>query len=747
MNKVPTLGILILARNEAEQIGACLASVSGADVCLVADTGSTDGTAQIARDCQATVIHLAWEDHFSTARNNALMQLHTDWVLVLDADERCLTSISDIRTLIYTARHEAFTVQIESRIHDEDVYLSVTHHTVRLFRRRAEYEYRGIIHEDIAPSIIEHAGNDSVSASFIRFAHNGLLPSIMQRKDKLIRNARLLRAALLLNQHDPFILYGLGVTACQLQHPDQAIDWFQLALLHAPKDASYRSTLIRDTAKAHFAIGELSAAEQFTMTGIADYPDYPDLHLLLASILEQQGLLVEALASCQTALSAEANQFATETGTSSFLVHTKMGALCCALGRYQESAQHYYTALKQHPRYEPALHGVVEAFCEKGIVEEEIAYFVENLWGSVQLPEAAPLIRVYRQAGFASSLSRICSPQLQHPQALFGIASAWMMTNRHKEAASLLQSLLERHLLPEHERTLLEGLHALSLWQTNIQDPLLRSQPHPSWSSSTQAAWHWLIGQTEHVQAQTEQPNTNVAYSPIVTELDQQEHHAGENDKSNAQLADSNDNSSDHDQSKRVEPPISEALFDTLCTWIRLLEEHAIVHPLTFWARFGTPWDARCMKALFHAGHTNEAANYFLAAMSKQQLDAEGAIMLAELLLEKGHWSEAVDLLEGAQKLTQSDVESQGHSNKHLREQAIRLNSMLSLAYVQLAIRHLTTAIELQPDIPEWKNHLQSLNLAVSRVNQLPWRTKRSTIQRRVQHLVQSTSIGLSHRS
>ncbi len=85
---MPTVGLSMIVKNEAQTLGQCLQSVSGiVSQIVIADTGSTDNTADIAREFGATVISVPWENHFANARNAALQLMQTDWVLVLDADE------------------------------------------------------------------------------------------------------------------------------------------------------------------------------------------------------------------------------------------------------------------------------------------------------------------------------------------------------------------------------------------------------------------------------------------------------------------------------------------------------------------------------------------------------------------------------------------------------------------------------------------------------------------------------------
>ena len=54
---------------------------------FVLDTGSSDGTPEIARRAGARVDTFHWCDDFSAARNAALQRADADWALVLDADE------------------------------------------------------------------------------------------------------------------------------------------------------------------------------------------------------------------------------------------------------------------------------------------------------------------------------------------------------------------------------------------------------------------------------------------------------------------------------------------------------------------------------------------------------------------------------------------------------------------------------------------------------------------------------------
>ena len=85
-DKLP-LSVTIIARNAAAQIEPCLASVSFADEVVVVDSGSTDGTAELARRHGARVESKEWLG-FGRQKQHAVSLARNDWVLCLDTDER-----------------------------------------------------------------------------------------------------------------------------------------------------------------------------------------------------------------------------------------------------------------------------------------------------------------------------------------------------------------------------------------------------------------------------------------------------------------------------------------------------------------------------------------------------------------------------------------------------------------------------------------------------------------------------------
>jgi glycosyltransferase involved in cell wall biosynthesis len=94
------LTVTVITYNEAVHIAAALDSVAWADEIIVVDSGSTDGTAEIARAKATRVFTREWPG-YSAQKNFAADQASHDWVLSMDADERVTPALAaEIRALL-----------------------------------------------------------------------------------------------------------------------------------------------------------------------------------------------------------------------------------------------------------------------------------------------------------------------------------------------------------------------------------------------------------------------------------------------------------------------------------------------------------------------------------------------------------------------------------------------------------------------------------------------------------------------
>ncbi|WP_428387481.1 WcaF family extracellular polysaccharide biosynthesis acetyltransferase [Mucisphaera sp.] len=91
------IDVMIITFNEALNLPHCIGSVRGwAKRVFVVDSGSTDGTVDIARDLGAEVVHHDWEG-YAKQKNWGLNNLpfESEWVLILDADEVITEKLRD----------------------------------------------------------------------------------------------------------------------------------------------------------------------------------------------------------------------------------------------------------------------------------------------------------------------------------------------------------------------------------------------------------------------------------------------------------------------------------------------------------------------------------------------------------------------------------------------------------------------------------------------------------------------------
>jgi glycosyltransferase involved in cell wall biosynthesis len=103
-----TLTIIIAAKNEARNISDCVKSASFADEIIVLDSGSTDGTQQLAESIGAKVISTDWPG-YGPQQSRGIGLAKSDWVLSLDADERITPTLkAEVLEAIHSGRADGY---------------------------------------------------------------------------------------------------------------------------------------------------------------------------------------------------------------------------------------------------------------------------------------------------------------------------------------------------------------------------------------------------------------------------------------------------------------------------------------------------------------------------------------------------------------------------------------------------------------------------------------------------------------
>lgn len=147
------LSALIITKNEAHHIRACLESLQWADEIIVVDSGSTDQTREICQELGAKVYLHDWPG-FGIQKNRALQYASHEWVLSIDADERVSPELqAAIKSVLEesTPSFNAYTVARISSYCGRFIRHSGWYpdHIVRLFKRKQFTFSPDLVHERV----------------------------------------------------------------------------------------------------------------------------------------------------------------------------------------------------------------------------------------------------------------------------------------------------------------------------------------------------------------------------------------------------------------------------------------------------------------------------------------------------------------------------------------------------------------------------------------------------------------------
>lgn len=250
-----TIGLSMIVKNEAHNLVPCLQSVQGlVSQIVIADTGSTDGSVEVAREHGAFVFSIPWESDFAKARNASLERLTTDWVLVLDADEELdYEAKKIIPDLLRAPLAAAYRATFRNYVHAQHARNFDTvsrendhrhpraagapafaeHAYCRLFQRRPDLYFTGRVHEAVETRV--HALGLKVANGNFLIHHFGQLAEEerKQRKSEFYRSLGRLKVQDEPRNADAWIELGV-LEYEQFQNYEFALECLQRALTLNP---------------------------------------------------------------------------------------------------------------------------------------------------------------------------------------------------------------------------------------------------------------------------------------------------------------------------------------------------------------------------------------------------------------------------------------------------------------------------------------------------------------------------------
>ena len=152
-----SLSVIVITKNEAHNIEACLQSVLFANQIVVLDSGSTDGTAERAKNMGAEVVTTPDWPGFGRQKNRALAQARCDWVLSIDADEKLSPALqADIKSVLSASQFDVYSFPRLSSYCGQSMRYSGWYpdRVTRLFKRDAARFSDDLVHEKVITSCV-----------------------------------------------------------------------------------------------------------------------------------------------------------------------------------------------------------------------------------------------------------------------------------------------------------------------------------------------------------------------------------------------------------------------------------------------------------------------------------------------------------------------------------------------------------------------------------------------------------------
>jgi len=154
-NKNILLSIAMIFKNEIRCLERCLSSFAPlreAIPCelVMADTGSDDGSREVAEKYADILFDFTWVNDFSAARNAVLDRCSGKWILTVDADEWMDKDISQIIAFLRSSGQTPDgigSIKICNYTDDDLSWRHVDFMAVRMIQRASGYRYIGAVHE------------------------------------------------------------------------------------------------------------------------------------------------------------------------------------------------------------------------------------------------------------------------------------------------------------------------------------------------------------------------------------------------------------------------------------------------------------------------------------------------------------------------------------------------------------------------------------------------------------------------
>ncbi len=345
-----SLSICLIIKNEEKYLSRCLSSVKDiATEIIIADTGSSDNSKIIASEFSPYVYSYKWTNDFSSARNFCLDKATGDWIMVLDGDEELDEGCLELLQENMQRDREAYLVTVNNYYDKVPELLAIPDLQLRLFRNNKQYRYKGIIHEQILDSILDH--NPAARVEIVRdisITHYGY---DADNEKRLKRNTELLKETWCQEDDEQFTHFYLGREYYHHRKYAEALDHFLFVFNIGDAQQKYLPELLRSIAICMYMVNRLPEALGFINNALEILADMGDLYYLKGYFCKAQGYYADAYEAFQKSLSVGAQplNYASSYCQHEYKTHYYLGGLAEYFMDKDDALHNYFEALKQNP--------------------------------------------------------------------------------------------------------------------------------------------------------------------------------------------------------------------------------------------------------------------------------------------------------------------------------------------------------------------------------------------------------------
>jgi GT2 family glycosyltransferase/predicted Zn-dependent protease len=348
------VSLCIIAKNEEANLPACLESVGDlfAEI-IVADTGSTDGTKEVAQRLGAKVVDFPWVDSFAAARNAAQRPATGDFIFWMDCDERLdAANRQKLRDLFGKLNGDNLAVVLKCLCLPDPVSRSSTAvDHVRLFRNHPELTWSYRVHEQIVPAL--NRLNVPLRRADVVIHHVGYQDPAVRRR-KRDRDRRLLQLELAENPDDPFMLFNLGWTHMEPGEYAEALPFLQRSLERSNGKGSIVHKVYALLAQAQRELGRPAEALATCQQGRLHCPDDPEIVFQEGLTRNNQKDYAGAEACWLRVLATQESTLlgSIDTGLRGYKARSNLAVLYRDQGRLAEAEAQWQAALAEQPDFD-----------------------------------------------------------------------------------------------------------------------------------------------------------------------------------------------------------------------------------------------------------------------------------------------------------------------------------------------------------------------------------------------------------